>query len=93
MSCEKFCAHGHIYCILYFDLHYLELILQREMYKNLVCTVCIVLGVARLVEWLSQQSGRRETGVSQDEHVAGEVAAVVAKLEQKETELHEVSER
>ena len=33
------------------------------------------------------------TGVSQDEHVAGEVAAVVAKLEQKETELHEVSER
>ena len=90
MLCEKFCAHGHVYHILYFDLHYLELVLQREIYKNLVC---IVLGVARLVEWLSQQSGRRETGVSQDEHVAGEVAAVVAKLEQKETELHEVSER
>ena len=85
-----------MYHLLYFDLHYLELIiviLQRDLYKNLVCTVCIVLSVARPVEWLSHQSGRREIGVSQDEHVAGEVAAVVAKLEQKETELYEVSER
>ena len=32
-------------------------------------------------------------GVSHDEHVAGEVTAVAAKLEQKEAELRKVSEK
>ena len=50
--------------------------------------------VARLVEWLGQQQARgRERGVNCDEHVAGEVAAMAAKLEQKETELRGVSEK
>lgn len=52
------------------------------------------MDVARLVEWLGhQQSGRRERGVSHDEHVAGEVAAMAAKLEQKEVEVLEISEK
>ena len=55
--------------------------------------MCVVLGIARLVEWLSQQSGGRERGVSRDEYVAGEVTAVAAKLEQKEAELRKVSEK
>ena len=52
-----------------------------------------MLGVARLLEWFGRQSGRRERGVSHDEHVAGEATAVVARLEQREAELCEVSEK
>ena len=55
--------------------------------------MCVVLGIARLVEWLSQQSGGREGGVNYDEYVAGQVTAVAAKLEQKEAELRKVSEK
>ena len=64
-------------------------------YQNFEITsvYCIVLGVARLLEWLGRQSGRRERGVSHDEHVAGEVTAVVARLEQKGAELCQVSEK
>ena len=56
-------------------------------------SLSLVLGTVKLLEWLGQQSGGRERGMSHDEHVAGEVTAVAAKLEQKETELHEVSEK
>ena len=52
-----------------------------------------MLDIARLVEWLSQQEGGRERGVRRDEHVAVEVTAVAAKLEQKEAELRKVSEK
>lgn len=61
---------------------------------NRICMyVCVVLDIARLVEWLSQWSGGRERRASHDEHVAGEVTAVAAKLEQKEAELRKVSEK
>ena len=55
--------------------------------------VCVVLAIVRLMEWLSQRSRGRERGASHDEHVAGEVTAVAAKLEQKEAELCKVSEK
>ena len=55
-----------------------------------VCVYCIVV---RLVEWLGRQSRGRERGVGHDEHVAGEVAAMASKLEQKEAELRGVSEK
>ena len=55
--------------------------------------MCVVLAIVRLMDWLSQRSRGRERGASHDEHVAGEVTAVAAKLEQKEAELCKVSEK
>ena len=51
-----------------------------------------MLAVARLLELLGRQSGR-ERGVSYDEHVGGEATAVVARVEQREAELCDISEK
>ena len=49
--------------------------------------------VAMLVRWMRRHQSGRRTVAMEDEHVAGEVAVMRSKLQQKDIELREVSEK